>query len=126
MPHGRRYLILLGTGVTGSCAGAHSSNGSRLHSAICRAISAGSADTIVAYGDASFSSSSGRGNPSTPTVSLRRTLGYHYKVFDTDEFRTSRLCCACNTPMGGMPLPVTGDFLPYAVAAPLCLLTPLW
>ena len=96
------------------------------YSAICRAISAGSADTIVAYGDASFSSSSGRGNPSTPTVSLHRILGYHCKVFDTDEFRTSRLCCACNTPMGGMPLPVTGDFLPYAVAAPLCLVTPLW
>ena len=81
------------------------------YSAICKAISAGSADTIVAYGDASFSSSSGKGNPSTPTVSLRRILGYHCKVFDTDEFRTSRLCCACKTPMGGMPLPVTGDFL---------------
>ena len=81
------------------------------YSAICKAISARSADTIVAYGDASFSSSSGKGNPSTPTVSLRRILGYHCKVFDTDEFRTSRLCCACKTPMGGMPLPVTGDFL---------------
>ena len=81
------------------------------YSAICKAISAGSADTIVAYGDANFSSSSGKGNPSTPTVSLRRILGYHCKVFDTDEFRTSRLCCACKTPMGGMPLPVTGDFL---------------
>ena len=65
----------------------------------------------MSYGDASFSSSSGKGNPSTPTVSLRRILGYHCKVFDTDEFRTSRLCCACKTPMGGMPLPVTGDFL---------------
>ena len=81
------------------------------YSAICKAISAGSADTIVAYGDASFSSSSGNGNPSTPTVSLRRILGYHCKVFDTDEFRTSRLCCACKIPMGGMPVPVTGDFL---------------
>ena len=60
------------------------------YSAICRAISAGSADTVVAYGEASFSSSSGKGNPSTPTVSLRRILGYHCRVFDTDNFRTSR------------------------------------
>ena len=95
------------------------------YSAICRAISAGSQDTVVAYGDASFSSSCNKGNPSTPTVSLRRNLGYHCKVFDTDEFRTSRLCCACKSPMDGMPLPVTGNFLPYANAAPflLCLTT---
>ena len=95
------------------------------YSAVCRAISAGSQDTVVAYGDASFSSSCNKGNPSTPTVSLRRNLGYHCKVFDTDEFRTSRLCCACKSPMDGMPLPVTGNFLPYANAAPflLCLTT---
>ncbi|KAL3146643.1 hypothetical protein ABBQ32_000873 [Trebouxia sp. C0010 RCD-2024] len=73
-----------------------------------RSISAGSKDTIVAYGDASFSSSCSKGNPSTPTVSLRRNLGYHCKVFDTDEFRTSRLSCACKTTIDGMPLPVTG------------------
>ncbi|KAL3135720.1 hypothetical protein ABBQ38_006188 [Trebouxia sp. C0009 RCD-2024] len=77
------------------------------YSALCRSISAGSQDTVVAYGDASFSSSCCKGNPSTPTVSLRRNLGYHCKVYDTDEFRTSRLCCACKTAMDGMPLPVT-------------------
>lgn len=47
------------------------------YSSICKDISAGSADTVVAYGDAAFSSSSGKGNPSTPTVSLRRKLGHH-------------------------------------------------
>ncbi|KAL3151554.1 hypothetical protein ABBQ38_012549 [Trebouxia sp. C0009 RCD-2024] len=83
------------------------------YSSICKDISAGSADTVVAYGDAAFSSSSGKGNPSTPTVSLRRKLGHHCKVFDIDEFRTSRLCCACKTAMDGMPLPLTGDLLPY-------------
>lgn len=83
------------------------------YTAICQSISAGSKDTVVAYGDASFSSSCCKGNPSTPTVSLRRNLGYHCKVFDTDEFRTSRLCCACKTAMDGMPLPVTGNPLPY-------------
>ncbi|KAL3143186.1 hypothetical protein ABBQ38_002044 [Trebouxia sp. C0009 RCD-2024] len=91
------------------------------YSALCRSISAGSQDTVVAYGDASFSSSCCKGNPSTPTVSLRRNLGYHCKVYDTDEFRTSRLCCACKTAMDGMPLPVTGEILPYAPAAPFCL-----
>lgn len=83
------------------------------YTVICKDISAGSADTVVAYGDASFSSSCCKGNPSTPTVSLRRTLGRHCKVFDTDEFRTSRLCCACKTAMDGMPLPLTGNPLPY-------------
>ena len=91
------------------------------YSAICRCISAGSQDTVVAYGDASFSSSCGKGNPPTPTVSLLRKLGYHCKVFDTDEFRTSRLCCACKTAMDGMPLPVTGEFLLYAPATLFCL-----
>ena len=90
------------------------------YAAICRDISAGSKDTVVAYGDASFSSSCCKGNPSTPTVSLRRCLGYHCKVYDTDEYRTSRLCCACNTAMPGMPLPVTGNLLPCATAVPLC------
>ncbi len=91
------------------------------YTAICRTISAGSKDTVVAYGDASFSSSCCKGNPPTPTVSLRRNLGYHCKVFDTDEFRTSRLCCACKSAMDGMPLPVAGEPLLYAPAAPFCL-----
>ncbi|DBA67874.1 TPA: hypothetical protein ACH3X2_014156 [Trebouxia sp. C0005] len=79
------------------------------YAAVCKAISNGSRDTVVAYGDASFSSSCCKGNPSTPTVSLRRQLGGRCRVYDTDEFRTSKLCCACRTPMKGMPLPVTGN-----------------
>ena len=39
-------------------------------SAICKEIRGGSSDTVVAYGDAKFSSSCCKGNPSTPTVSL--------------------------------------------------------
>ncbi|KAA6418212.1 MAG: L-seryl-tRNA(Sec) kinase [Trebouxia sp. A1-2] len=77
------------------------------YAAVCKAISNGSRDTVVAYGDASFSSSCCKGNPSTPTVSLRRQLGGRCRVYDTDEFRTSKLCCACRTPMKGMPLSVT-------------------
>ena len=97
------------------------------YSAICRDISAGSKHTIVAYWDASFSSSCNKGNPSTPTVSLHRILSYHCKVHDTNEFCTSRLCCACKTPMDGMPLPMPGNCLPYATAAPfrLCSTTML-
>ena len=45
------------------------------YAAICKEISGGSNDTVVAYGDASFSSSCGTGNPSTPTVSVKRTAG---------------------------------------------------
>ena len=37
-------------------------------------------------------------------------MGYHCKVFDTYEFRTSRLCCAA---LDGMPLPVTGNPSPH-------------
>ena len=79
------------------------------YSAICKEISGGSRDTVVAYGDAKFSSSCCKGHPSTPTVSLRRKLGYCCQVYDTDEFRTSKLCCACKTAMDGMPLPVLGN-----------------
>ena len=78
------------------------------YSAICKDISGGSRDTVVAYGDAKFSSCS-KGTPSTPTVSLRRQLGHCCRVFDTDEFRTSKLCCACKTAMDGMHLPLSGN-----------------
>ena len=79
------------------------------YSAICKEISGGSNDTVVAYGDAKFSSSCCKGNPSTPTVSLRRKLGHCCQVYDTDEFLTSKLCCACKTAMDGMPLPLLGN-----------------
>ncbi|DBA78666.1 TPA: hypothetical protein ACH3X1_008584 [Trebouxia sp. C0004] len=79
------------------------------YSAICKTISGGNSDTIVAYGDAKFSSSCCKGNPSTPTVSLRRKLGHCCQVYNTDEFCTSKLCCACKTAMDGMPLPLLGN-----------------
>ncbi|DBA83706.1 TPA: hypothetical protein ACH3X1_006244 [Trebouxia sp. C0004] len=79
------------------------------YSAICKTISGGSSDTVVAYGEAKFSSSCCKGNPSTPTVSLWRKLGNCCQVYDTDEFRTSKLCCACKTAMDGMPLPPLGN-----------------
>ena len=79
------------------------------YTAICKEISGGSKDTVVAYGDAKFSSSCCKGNPSTPTVSLQRKLGHCCQVYDTDEFRTSKLCCACKTAMDGMPLPLLGN-----------------
>ncbi|DBB06983.1 TPA: Magnesium transporter NIPA4 [Trebouxia sp. C0004] len=79
------------------------------YSAICKTISGGNSDTIVAYGDAKFSSSCCKGNPSTPTVPLRRKLGHCCQVYNTDEFRTSKLCCACKTAMDGMPPPRLGN-----------------
>ena len=113
----QRLLITLGTCAIGSWSGAPSSNSSK-HTPAYADISAGSADTVVAYGDASFSSSCCKGNPSTPAVSLRRNLGYHCKVFDTDEVCTSRLCCARKTAMEGMLLPVTGN--PYRISELTC------
>ena len=77
------------------------------YTAICKEISGGSKETVVAYGDAKFSSSCCKGNPSTPTVSLRRKLGHCCQVYDTD--RTSKLSCACKTAMDGMPLPLLGN-----------------
>ena len=71
-------------------------------SAICRAISAGSEDTVVAY-----EASCDKRNSSRKSVSLRKNLSCHCKVCDTDEFCNSRLCCACKSAMDGMPRPVT-------------------
>ncbi len=79
------------------------------YTAICKEITGGSKETVVAYGDAKFSSSCCKGNPSTPTVSLRRKLGHCCQVYDTEEYRTSKLCCACKTAMDGMPLPLLGN-----------------
>ena len=79
------------------------------YTAVCKEICNGDSQTVVAYGDASFSSSCCKGTPSTPTVSLRRKLSQCCHVRDTDEFRTSMLCCACKSRMDGMPLPVAGD-----------------
>ena len=79
------------------------------YTSICKDISAGSANRLVAYGDASFCSCCCKGNPSHQLF-LCAEMGYHCKVFDMYEFRTSRLCCAA---MDGMPLPVTGNPSPY-------------
>ncbi len=87
------------------------------YTAICKEITGGSKETVVAYGDAKFSSSCCKGNPSTPTVSLRRKLGHCCQVYDTDEFCLSKLCCACKTAMDGMPLPLLGN---------TCLCCPHW
>ena len=82
------------------------------YASMCNAITDCDSSTVVAFGDAKFSSSSGRGNPSTPTVSLRRKLGQYCKVVDVDEFRTSQRCSSCLVAMEGMPLPVAGEHLP--------------
>ena len=92
----------------------------KAYASICKDITGGNSNTVVAYGDANFSSSCCKGNPSTPTVSLRRALGRQCRVYDTEEFRMSRLCCACNTAMNGMKLPLTGNDLPVASLQGFC------
>ena len=71
---------------------------------VCNTISLHSSKTVMAFGDAKFSSSS-KGFVPTPTSSLRRHLGTTCKVCDVDEFGTSMLCCACHRAMVGMPIP---------------------
>ncbi|KAL3148147.1 hypothetical protein ABBQ38_014429 [Trebouxia sp. C0009 RCD-2024] len=76
----------------------------RAMASMCNSITGGKSDTIVAYGDAKFACC-GKGNEATPTTSLRKNLGKACKVYDVDEFRTSKLCCVCHHAMAGMPLP---------------------
>ena len=68
---------------------------------LCNIITNKDSNAIVGYGDAAF-------NSSTPTASLRRRLRSLCHVYDVDEFRTSRLCCACHQPMIGMPSAAAG------------------
>ena len=68
---------------------------------ICNLITDKNSDTVVGYGDAAF-------NSSTPTSSLRRRLRSLCHVYDVDEFRSSKLCCACHQPMIGMPSAASG------------------
>ena len=71
---------------------------------MCNVITDKDSNTVVGYGDAAF-------NCSTPTSSLRRRLRSLCVVYDVDEFRTSKLCCACHQPMTGMPSAASGKAL---------------
>ena len=68
---------------------------------LCNYITNKDSNTVVGYGDAAF-------NSSAPTSSLRRRLRSLCHVYDVDEFRTSKLCCACHQPMIGMPSAASG------------------
>lgn len=68
---------------------------------MCNSITDKNRNTLVSYGDAAF-------NSSAPTSSLRRRLRSLCHVYDVDEFRTSKLCCACHQPMTGMSSTASG------------------
>ena len=68
---------------------------------LCNIITDKDRNAIVGYGDAAF-------NSSAPTSSLRRRLRSICHVYDVDEFRSSKLCCACHQPMTGMPSAASG------------------
>ena len=70
-------------------------------SKMCSDLTGNRQDTIVGYGDAKF-------NSNGPTVSLRRRLRSLCCLYDVDEFRTSKLGCACHQPMTGMTSPAQG------------------
>ena len=77
---------------------------------ICKNISRGESDTVEGYADANVSNSS-RDIPSTPTVSLKRYLAYHYIVLAVDELCTRKVWCACHRVMKGMPVPILGKLI---------------
>lgn len=52
------------------------------------------AKTIIAMGDAKFSSSM-RGHASTPVAFMRKRLRQYATVINVDEFYTSKLCSSC-------------------------------
>ena len=56
----------------------------------------------MAYGDGSFSGS-WAGTEPTPTTKFQKRLGRRCRLYMVDEFRTSKLCCACHGEMKGMP-----------------------
>ena len=68
---------------------------------ICE-ITEGDPTTVVAYGDGSFSGS-WAGTEPTPTTKFQKRLGRRCWLHMVDEFRTSKLCCACHEEMRGMP-----------------------
>ena len=65
-------------------------------------ITGGRPDTVVAYGDGSFSSS-WAGTEPTPTTKFQKRLARNCRLHMVDEFRTSKLCCSCHGEMRGMP-----------------------
>jgi hypothetical protein len=55
-------------------------------------------DVVVAFGDAGFNHAS-KGHGAGPTKALKRNLARHCAVVDTSEFRSSKLCSKCFTPL---------------------------
>ena len=62
---------------------------------ICERITNGNKRTLVAFGNAGFSSTS-RGFAPGPVKEFREELRKHCKVIEVDEFRTSQLCSKCS------------------------------
>ncbi len=48
-------------------------------------------DTIICYGDASLKGACKKGNISTPNIAIKRLIQNNFKMYNLDEFRTSKL-----------------------------------
>ena len=62
---------------------------------LCRQLSQGSSQTVVAFGAAGFSSSS-RGHAPGPVKAIRERLRQHCRVVDVDEYLSSQVCSKCH------------------------------
>lgn len=51
---------------------------------------------VIGYGAAQFAST-GKGEIAAPTSSLYKKCCQHFKTIPVDEFRTTRICCDCNS-----------------------------
>lgn len=61
---------------------------------LCKRITHGNRNTVVGYGDASFSSTPRKYGP-IPLKTFRTRLKQHCRVIPVDEFSTSKICCHC-------------------------------
>ncbi|HZK61772.1 MAG TPA: hypothetical protein VFC41_06815, partial [Anaerovoracaceae bacterium] len=64
---------------------------------LCRRLTGGDPNTIIAYGDAGFSSTS-KGNAPTPNKGFKNRIHMHCRnIVPIDEYLTSQVCSECHT-----------------------------
>ncbi len=61
-----------------------------------------SKDVIICYGDASLKGVCKKGNISTPNVSIKKLIQNNFKMYNLDEFRTSKLHHITEEPCGNL------------------------
>lgn len=71
---------------------------------LAKHLKGGNNNTVVVWGDASFSSSGCKCRP-VPTTTLRKKIGARVLTLDEDEHNISKMSCCCSTAMVSLPGP---------------------